>query len=67
MTPIAIRVENLSKLPRPTGYIGRARRRHDTLRDAARTARVDFLPRTLRLRSGQASRIFTNFSFRVNS
>ena len=31
---IAIRVKNLSKLPRPTGYIGRARQRHDTLRDA---------------------------------
>ena len=72
MTPIAIRVENLSKLPRPTGYIGRARRRHDTLRDAARTARVDFLPRALRLRSGQASRINTKSDkeirkIRVNS
>ncbi|MBN1877013.1 MAG: glycosyltransferase family 39 protein [Anaerolineae bacterium] len=49
MTDIAIRVENLSKLPRPTGYIGRARQRHDTLRDAVRYALVDFLPRISRI------------------
>ena len=51
MSDIAIHVENLSKLY----HIGRAQRRHDTLRDAL----ADFLPRILRPRSGQVSRIST--------
>ena len=38
MSDIAIRVENLSKLY----HIGRARQRHDTLRDAVRYALADF-------------------------
>jgi len=44
MTDIAIRVENLSKLY----HIGRARQRHDTLRDALVDA-FTFLPRILRI------------------
>ncbi|HOT90765.1 MAG TPA: hypothetical protein PLJ78_04440 [Anaerolineae bacterium] len=59
MSDIAIRVENLSKLY----HIGRARQRHDTLRDAL----VGFLPRTLRLRSGQVSRMNTKESEEIRA
>ena len=44
MTDLAIRVENLSKLYPSTssgaGHIGRARQRHDTLRDAIEDFRL---------------------------
>ena len=47
MTNIAIRVENLSKLypsaAPGAGHIGRARQRHDTLRDALSDFRLQIL------------------------
>ncbi len=52
MSDIALRVENLSKLY----HIGRARRRHDTLRDAL----VDFLPRISRINTKKDRKIREN-------
>ena len=56
MTDIAIRVENLSK----QYHIGRAQRRHDTLRDAL----MDSLPRISRISTKKQKEIR---GIRVNS
>ncbi len=54
MSDIAIRVENLSKLY----HISRARRRHDTLREAL----VEFLPRISRINTKKDRKIRENSS-----